>query len=63
MKSRNGGAAAALLLAIIITTLLSVTGWVMNIVDILTITYDLPVLVVRVAGIFIPIIGSIAGWF
>ena len=66
--NRNGpeGAAAAaalFVIALFVAGIALCAGWIMNIVDILTVAYDLPVFIVRIIGIFIPIIGGIAGWF
>ncbi len=51
-------------LFIITLAILVVIGWVMNIIDLVTWKAEITAeFIIRVAGIFVPPLGAIMGWF
>ncbi len=51
-------------LFIIILAILVAIGWVMNVIDLVRWNADITAeFIIRVAGIFVPPLGAIMGWF
>lgn len=61
----NNNVAALGVIGMFLMMVLLVIGWIMNIVTIASSSFEAATgeLVVRVIGIFVPVIGGVIGWF